>query len=185
LELQIERQRRVGVDAVQKDILSSTQQFLFERQQLFQKDAEAAKRLQDTVFGGLQDQVKDRISLISRFADTLNDKFNSARRSAKDLRTELEGIGNNLDAFNFERRVANLQPQQQALAGIARSQETLVALNEALRKGDIDRAEKLQQIASEAARNALSAADETKSIGLVRRAEETVRDTFLAQAKIK
>lgn len=184
-QLAIERERRRGADAQERQILAETQKFLFERQRLFQQDAEEAKRLQDTVFGSLADQIRDRISKLSSFAEGLAEKFNQARRSARELQFELEGIGNDLDQFNFERRLGGLEPQQQALLGIRRTEETLVALNAALQRGDFERAENLQRIASEAAKGALSAADESKSRGLIFRAEQTVRETFDAQAKIK
>lgn len=180
-----ERLRRAETNKTQKELLSQTQKFLFERQQLFQKDAEAARQLQETVFGDIADQIKSRIGIVSSFADGLDDTFNKARKSAHDLRLELEGIGNDLDAFNFERRIQNLAPQQQALEGIRRSQEQIGALNQALARGDITRAETLQRIAAESAKAALSAADETKNRALIRQAEENVRDTFRAQADIK
>lgn len=180
-----ERVRRQQSDKTNKELLSGTQKFLQERQQLFQKDAEAARQLQETVFGDIADQIKARISVVSSFADGLDDTFNKARKSAHDLRAELEGIGNDLNAFNFERRIQNLGPQQQALEGIRRVQENISASNQAIAKGDIQRAETLQKVAAESAKAALSAADETKNRALIRQAENAVRDTFQAQAAIK
>ena len=173
-----EQLRRRTIQTSEDEILSSTQRFLTRKQQLFLKDAEFARQIQEVALGGVADQAVDRLSAVESFVSKLRSAAQDSVDAIRDLRQELEGVGDNLEQFNFDRSIRGLNNTQKTLAQIERSQENLRAANDALAKGDFERAATLQQIAEQSAKAALSTADASGNAATQRRAEEAVRDVL-------
>lgn len=179
--IRTERLRRRALEKQEKEALASTQAFLIERQRLYLEDAKEAEDLQNRVFGGIADQVENRLSAFEEFVEGIRDHTADAARTIRDLQEELLDVGDRLDEFNFQESIEGLNAQQQAQAKLRRSTEFLQAANEALRQGDHERAEILRAQAEQAAKSALRSAKEAESVALVRHAREGVRDAIKAQ----
>ena len=179
-----EKNRRRILATSESNILADTQKFLASRQALFLKDAEIALQIQETGLRNVQQQVKERLATVERFVQGIRDAANDASDALASLEGELQQVGDSLEKFNFDRSIRGLNESQQAFAQIQRSQEAIVALNDAVAKGDTERAKRLAEIAKSSAQAALGSADQANNANLVRRAEEQVRDAIRSEASI-
>jgi TP901 family phage tail tape measure protein len=177
-EVREERVRRALLKQNEDAILSDIQVFLQKRQAAFREDAKVALRIQTQLLDQIKDQVEDR------FVGSLEESVRDATQSLRELNGELQQVGDDLEQFNFDRSIRGLNDSQKVTAQIQRSQEAIRASNDALAKGDTERAERLAAIARQAANAALSTADSASNAALVRRAEEQVRESIRAKADI-
>lgn len=178
-----EQRRRAALKKSEDEILSNTQKFLQERTKAYRDANRDIIGLERAAFDNLTQQLDQRGSLLENFLSELKSAVADADAEIKKLEGQVQATGDELDQFNFDRSLRGANALQKSFANIQRSQEFARAAQDALRAGDQERAERLQDISENAAKAALSAADESGNRAAIARAEEQVRDTLRERSR--
>jgi TP901 family phage tail tape measure protein len=180
-----EIERRKAVSKSEQEILSDAQKFLFERQKLYNQDAETAQRLQDAAFGSIADQVENRLGAYSEFVEKVREHSEGARDAIRDLNKEVLSASDKLQEFDFERSLSGLNDQQKSWRLIQESQQRVFESNKALANGDKERAKTLAEQAESLAKQAASTAQSSSNVASIRKANDQVRASLAQQLQLR
>lgn len=179
------KKRRADTEKTEKAILANLQRNLQARQVLYQKDVKNAEILQNAVFGGLADQIEDRLSVFDAFVNRLGDAAQDTEKKIKDLKTELALARDEAEQFNFDRSTRNLDPVAKTFAEIERSSELLNKAEDARRAGNEKLAKSYESQALSQAKAAVSSADQSENAAAIFRAEQAVNAVFEAREEAR
>lgn len=184
MQLRTEKARRAAIEQTEKETFALIQQNLQKRQQLWTQDAKFVESLQNAVFGSITEQIQAQFDAYEQFLDIIRDKTNKAIEIQHKLKGEILDVQDSINEFNFERSIRGLSDQQQIWKQIQRSQDLVRDSNQALLRGDRERAEELAKQAESVAKQAVRTADQIKNSVYVLKANQQVNDSMNQRLRI-
>jgi len=173
--MELELEARIKKD---KQLLAELQRRLHQQVILEGEAAKEAATIEDRAFDSLRDQLKDRLSAIERFTTEIIKIADDAAEAIRNIEKESLGVKRSLEEFNFERQIRSLNQQQQILRLLAKSSELRSKASIAIRNNDEKTADALSRQSQDYAKQALQIADNTRNTGLIRQAEQGVRNAL-------
>lgn len=164
-----------------RNILSIAQQTAIAITKAEQRRIQDASLLESRAYESLNMQLQDRADSFRSFVNSIIGLSDELGANLRELGKDTQAIGRNLEAFNFERQIKNLNVIQQTWALIERGQQLSSEAGRAVQRGEEELAKTLIDNAQQYIDRALQVADTSKNATLIWKAEEAVRLNYREQ----
>jgi len=168
-----------------KQMLASIQQFLIEKQKLYESAAKDITIINSLIFNTLEDQVGNQANAIESLFTKFYDVVAETNSKLRDISIKSAEIAGSINDWSFERSLRSVDKYHEVYQRIARAESLRAESQRAAAKGEFEVANALQKRAEEQAKAAVSAADQTKNRSLIAKAEESALTTMKGQLDIQ
>jgi hypothetical protein len=159
-------------------LLAEIQKFIIKRKQLVTDAFKGEEGLLKSLTSGIGTQLSSQVNNISSLFDNFTSKLTSIRDDLREINQESANIKGEIADWQFDRSLNRVDAIHQIYRQLTRAQTLSSDAQREAAKGEFESARAIQERAENYAKSALSAAEETKNIGLVRRAEDAVTESL-------